>query len=390
MKKKNYYFDYAATTPLDPKVLKAMMPYLTDTFGNPSSPHETGRKAKEAVDAASRKIAAILGCKPAEFIFTGSATESNNMAIIGIARANKIFGNKIITINTEHKSVLAPCEMLAKEGFEIVKLLVDKSGLVNPQDVAKNLDKKTILVSIAYANNEIGTVQPVREIARVIKSFRSKKNSAYPLLHTDATQAVNYLDINVNNLGVDLMTLSAHKIYGPKGVGGLYVRSGIKIEPLISGGGQQFGLRSGTENVAGIVGFAEALELAGKIKKKEFSRVEKLRNELEKGILEAIPDAIINGYPEKRLPNFLNISIPDLDGETALFRLDQKRISVATGSACNSKICEPSHVISALGLPANYLFGSLRFSLGRQTTKKDVDYVLKILPQVVKDLRLIN
>lgn len=364
-----------------------MRPYLFQKFGNPGSIHDTGRKTKEAIEKASAKIASILHCRPQEFIFTGSATEADNLAIFGIAEASKKTGNKIIVSAVEHKAVLAPCNELAERGFKITKLKVDKTGLVNPADVAKLLDSKTILVSIIYADNETGTIQPIREIAKIIKKFRTKNNSALSYFHTDASQAAQYCDINVEKLGVDLMTVSSHKLYGPKGIGGLYIKKGVKIKPIIFGGGQQNNLRSGTENVPAIVGLAEALALAEKNKQKEYARVEKLRNELEQGIFKFIPKVVLNGHPQKRLPNFLNVSVLDIEGEAALLYLDQKGISASTGSACDSQTLEPSHVILALGRPYEYAHGSLRFTLGKYTTQESVQYVLKHLPLIVRKLR---
>jgi cysteine desulfurase len=404
-----YYFDYAATTPLDPRVLRAMKPYFSQKFGNPGSIHETGRKAKEAIEKAAAKIASILHCRPQEFIFTGSATEADNLAVLGIAKANairdfehssnnptsqavpneaiKTLRNKIIISAVEHKAILASCQALAEEGFEIVKLKVDKNGLVDPNDVAKLLDSKTILVSIIYADNETGTIQPIKEIAKVIKKFRASHNSSLPYFHTDASQAAQYLDINVERLGVDLMTVSSHKLYGPKGIGGLYIRKGVRIKPIIFGGGQQNNIRSGTENVPSIVGFAEALALAESNKQKEYKRLEKLRNELEQGIFKLIPKVVLNGHPQKRLPNFLNVSILDIEGEAALLYLDQKGICASTGSACDSQSLEPSHVILALGRPYEYAHGSLRFTLGKYTTRESIQYLLKHLPPIVEKLR---
>ncbi len=382
-----YYFDYAATTPLEPRVFRAMKPYFSQKFGNPGSIHGAGRETKEAIEKASSKIASILHCRSKEFIFTGSATEADNLAIFGTARANKIAGGKIIVSAIEHKAVLATCGALEEEGFEIIKLKVDKNGLVDPADIAKLLDPKTILVSVIYADNETGTIQSIKEIAKVIKKFRAKNGSPLPYFHTDASQAAQYCDINVERLGVDLMTVSSHKLYGPKGIGGLYVKKGVKIKPLIFGGGQQNNMRSGTENVPSIIGFAEALALAEKNKQKESARVGKLRNELEKGVSGLIPKIVLNGHPQKRLPNFLNISVLDIEGEAALLYLDQKGICASTGSACDSQTLEPSHVILALGRPYEYAHGSLRFTLGKYATRKSVRYLLKYLPPIVKKLR---
>lgn len=393
---KKYYFDYAATTPLDPGIFRVMKPYFACHFGNPSNLHRFAHRSKIAISGALEKISSILNCSPQEFIFTSSATESNNTAILGVARANKAFGNRVIVTNIEHKSVLAAADILAKEGFEVIKLKVDKNGLVSPQDVTRYLNSKTILVSVIYANNEVGTVQPIAEISAAIQKIRislnrnSDSSNRCPLFHTDATQAISYLDIDTQKLGVDLMTLSAHKIYGPKGIGGLYIRKGVKMQPLIIGGGQQNNLRSGTENVPAIVGFGEAVALAENNKKRECRRIRALRNRLEKGVFKLIHKVILNGHPQKRLPNFLNVSILDIEGEAALLYLDRKGIAVSTGSACHSQTLEPSYVISALDRPYEQIHGSLRFSLGKFTTKESVDYVLRHLPLIVKKLRQIS
>ena len=390
MKNKKYYFDYAATTPLEPGVFEVMRPYFADKFGNPASLYKLGRESKEAIDNALCKIAKVLHCNPKEFTFTGSATESDNIAVLGTTSANKSENNKIIISSVEHKGILASCKALEEEGFEIIKLKVDKTGFINPSDVTKFLDLKTILVSITYADNETGTIQPIREIAKIIKKFRAKNNSALPYFHTDASQAAQYCNINVEKLGIDLMTVSSHKLYGPKGISGLYVKKGVEVKPIIFGGGQQNNLRSSTENVSSIVGFAEALSLVEKNKNKEYSRVEKLRNELEQGIFKLILKVVLNGHPQKRLPNFLNVSILDIEGEAALLYLDQKGICASTGSACDSQTLEPSHVILALGRPYEYAHGSLRFSLGKYTTRESVQYLLAHLPPIVKKLRQIS
>lgn len=392
-----YYFDYAATTPLDPAVLRAMQPYFTEEFGNPSNLYGFGRKARQAIAEASKKIGAALGCAPFEFIFTGSATESDNMAIAGVARANRVNGaggsggaDKIIVSNVEHKGILAVCEALRGEGFEIAYLNVNREGVIDPHDLERALDDKTILVSVTCADSETGTTQPIAELAAVIKKFRSAAGAALPYFHADASQAAVYLDLNVEKLGVDLMTLSGHKLYGPKGIGGLYVRRGVKIKPVIYGGGQQDRLRSGTENVPAIVGFGEAIALAQKHRKTEVARVKKLRDALEKGIFKKITKVVLNGHPTQRLPNFLNISILDIEGEALLLYLDELGIVVNTGSACNSQSLEPSYVLMALGNPYEYVHGSVRFTLGKDTTMTAVNYVLKHLPEVVAKLRKIS
>jgi cysteine desulfurase len=401
------YLDYAATTPIDRQVFYAMEPYFNEEFGNPSNLYALGLNAKKALADTTRKIANALNCAPDEFIFTGSATEADNLALTGVARANRKAGNKIVVSNIEHKAVLSVCKALEKEGFEIVTLPVQKNGVANPKEFENILDEKTILVSVMYANNEIGTIQPIEEIANIIRNFRreskikklkSKKSSfqksvtgiQFPVFHTDAAQAFQFLDCDVKKLGVDMMTLSAHKIYGPKGIGGLYVQRGIAIEPIIYGGGQQQGLRSGTENIPAIVGFGEAVALAQKYRKAESARVRKLRDKLETGIFKTIPKIVLNGHTTKRLPNFLNISILDIEGESMLLCLDEKGIFVNTGSACNSESLEPSHVLTALGNPYEYIHGSIRFTLGRGTTESDIDYVLRELPPLVRKLRRIS
>jgi len=388
MPRYGYFFDYAATTPLDSRVFSAMLPYFKKEFGNPSNLYKLGRQASYAVAEGTKTIAKIIGCRPDEFVYTGSATEADNLAILGTARANKNKGSKIITSQIEHKGILAVCEVLGKEGFDIVKLPVRKNGLVDLDELKKELDDETILVSITYADSETGTVQPISEISKIIKNFRGE--AGFPYFHTDASQAAGYLDIDVNKLGADMMTLSAHKLYGPKGIGGLYVRRGIKIEPIIYGGGQQGSLRSGTENVPGIVGFAKALELNEKNKNQNFKKIKKLRDILEKGIFKSIPKVVLNGHKDLRMPNFLNISILDVEGEALLLYLDELGIMVSTGSACNSLSLEPSYILSALGNSYEYIHGSLRFTLGHKNTKADVKYVLKHLPLVVKRLRDIS
>mgnify|MGYP001604795396 FL=1 len=415
MPKKQYYFDCAATTPLDERVFLTMLPYFSKDFGNPSNLYELGRNANRVVAEATKIISKIIGCGTDEFFYTGSATEADNLAILGVAKeilkGHPLGQNssrvplgkekpKIIISEIEHKGILAVCDVLEKEGFEIVKLPVQKNGLVDLEKLKKELNDRTILVSITMADSETGTIQPISEISSIIKNFK-KSSPLAPLLakergwgevllHTDASQAAGYLDLNVEKLGVDLMTLSAHKIGGPKGIGGLYVRRGTKINPIIYGGGQQGSLRSGTENVPGIVGFAQALRLCNKNKKKEFVRIKKMRDTLEKGIFKSIPKVVLNGHPQKRLPNFLNISILDIEGEAMLLYLDELGIMVSTGSACNSLSLEPSYILKALGNSYEHIHGSLRFTLGKGNSIADVKYVLKHLPVVVKKLRSIS
>lgn len=393
MSKHQYYFDYAATTPLDPKVFSAMLPYLNKEFGNPSNLYGLGRNASRAVTEATKTITKILGCRPDEFIYTGSATEADNLAILGTARANpstSLRTSKIIVSQIEHKGILAVCKILSKEGFDVVELPVGKDGLVEISALEKALTPQTILVSITSADSETGTIQPISEISKIIREFRRKNNGVLPYFHTDASQSAGYLDIDVDKLGVDMMTLSAHKIYGPKGIGGLYVRQGTKINPIIYGGGQQGQLRSGTENVPGIIGFAQALSLCEKNKKSKALGIKKMRDALEKGIFKLIPKVVLNGHSTKRLPNFLNVSILDIEGEALLLYLDELGIMVSTGSACNSQSLEPSYVLTALGNPYEYVHGSVRFTLGKGNATQDIKYVLKKLPIIVKKLRDIS
>ena len=388
---KNIYLDYASTTPMDPRVIKTIASCSGRIYGNAGSLHQSGREAKSALFQARKGIAEILNCHPSEIIFTGSGTESDNLAILGTARANKNFGSHIITSNIEHHAVLYPCEQLEKEGFKVTFSKVDRDGLLILDSFKKAITDETILVSVMYANNEIGTMQPIKEIGAIVKevkSDREKRGVNVPIIfHTDACQAAGYLDLDVRKLGVDLLTINGSKIYGSKGTGILYIKTGTKIDPIIFGGGQEGGKRSGTENIPGIVGLAEALKIAQKKRAQESKREIKLRDYFIKGILKNIPKVVLNGHPQKRLPNNINISVLDIEGEAMLLWLDNYGVFVSTGSACDSQSLEPSHVILALDRPYEYANGNLRFTLGRQTTKKDIDYVLKILPKIVEDLR---
>ena len=388
------YLDNAATTPTDDKVLKIMQPYFSKISGNAGSLHQAGREANIAILQARKTIAQILNCKPQEVIFTGSGTESDNLAVLGVARANKKMGDHIITSNIEHHAVLYPCEQLEKEGFKVTFSKVDKDGILVLDSFKKSITDKTILVSVMYANNEIGTIQPIKEIGEIIreiKTDRIKRGINTPIyFHTDACQAAGYLDLDVQKLGVDLLTLNGSKIYGPKGTGVLFVKTGVKIDPIIFGGGQEGGKRSGTENIPGIIGLAEALKISQQKRKKESEREIKLRDYFIKEISKKVSKVVLNGSAHKRLPNNINISILDIEGEAMLLWLDKYGIYVSTGSACDSQSLEPSHVILALGRPYEYANGNLRFTLGRNTTKKDLDYVLKVLPKIVKELRRIS
>ena len=377
------YLDYSATTYVDPEVRKEMDKYFSGEFGNPGSFHSMGLRAEKAVKEARKKVADILGADAREIVFTASGTESINLAIKGFFRANKA-GNHIITSKIEHHAVLDTCEYLERrEGAEITYLDVDKYGMLNPEDIRKSIRKNTILITIMYANNEIGTIQPITEIGKIAR----KHGIAF---HTDACQAGGSLDIDVNKLGVDMLTLNGSKIYGPKGTGILYVRSGTRLDPIIHGGGQESGLRSGTENVPGIVGFSKALEMAQSMKDEENRRLAKLRDKLIKGITKNIQKSFLNGHPTKRLPNNVNVTVLDVEGEAMLLMLDRKGICASTGSACTSKTLDPSHVITATGMPFEAAHGSLRFSLGRKTTEKDIEKVINTLPEIASELRQIS
>jgi len=387
-KTKRIYMDHAAAAPMDKRVKKAMEPYWTENFGNPNAIYKEGLIARSAVETARKDIAKILGARVKEIIFTNGGTESDNLAIFGIAKNFK--SGHIITTKFEHHAVLNSCKRLEKEGFEVTYLDVGKEGVINPKDVAKVLKPETILVSIMYANNEIGTVQPIREIAKAIRDFKKKNGAVFPLFHTDACQAPSYLDINVERLGVDLMTINGSKIYGPKGIGLLYAKNGIKLEPLLYGGEQERKLRPGTENVPAIVGLAEALKIADKDREKESARLVKLRDYFINRLLGEIPKTVLNGHPAQRLPNNINVSILDAEGESIVLYLDEAGVSCSTGSACTSESLEPSHVILAIGKPHAYAHGAMRFSLGRSTTKKNIDYVMKVLPDIIKKLRMFS
>ncbi len=394
------YLDFAATTPVDPAVLKEMRPYFGNDFGNPSSFHYFGQKASRAMEEARKNVADFLGCLPAEIIFAASATEANNLAIRGLTMAlkKKVKTPHIITSSIEHQAVLAPCRALEKEGIEVTYLSVAKEGFVKLSDLKKAIKPNTVLVSIMYANNEIGTVQPISEIGSLLKTINyQSKNKIY--FHTDAVQAANYLDCDVRKLGVDLLTLSAHKIYGPKGVGALYIKANTPIEPVIFGSEQEGGLRPGTENIPAIVGLGAAIEKiknptsakasAGKQKSK-IKIIKRLKEKLFKGIIRNIPDVQLNGSPDNSLPNILNMTFLGAEGEAIGVALDVAGIAVSTGSACAAKDLKSSHVILALGFSEEEAHGAVRFSLGKYTTEKEINDVLKILPRIVEKLRKIS
>lgn len=380
---KRIYLDNAATTPLDPGVLSVMSPFLVEKYGNPSSLHLEGRQTKNAMETARAKIADILGAEKEEVIITSGGTESDNLAILGIARANKNKGQHIIVSSIEHKAVLDACKKLKKEGFEITYLKVDKKGIVSLEQLKTSLRHDTILVSIMSANNEIGTIQPIKDIAKIIEDSKISK----PVFHTDACQSAGALSLNIKELGVETLTFSASKIYGPKGVGCLYLNKNVSIEPMIVGGGQERDIRSGTENVVGIVGLAEALVIVEKKRIAENKRLTTLRDYFLSKILKEIKGVALNGDVRKRLPNNLNISIKGVEGESLVLLLDDKGIACSTGSACNSMDLKPSHVLTAIGVSPELAHSCVRFTLGRHTTKKDLDYVVKSLSECVKIVR---
>lgn len=375
------YLDNAAATAMRKEVKEVMEPFACDTYGNPGSFNSVGHEALQYIDEARRTVAKILNCAERELVFTGGGTESINLAIKGIAFAKK--KGHIITTTVEHHAVLHTCEWLEKQGFAVTYLPVDKYGLITPEQVRDAIQPDTILVTVMYANNEIGTIMPIQEIARVCKEKRVP-------FHTDACQAGCSQNLNVKELGADLLTLNGSKIYGPKGVGLLYVRLGVQLEPLIHGGGQEGGKRGGTENVAGIVGFAKALELSQNEKDQENVRLTPLRDYLTAGLLRSVQKIVLNGHPTKRLPNNINVSILDIEGEALTLLLNEHGICSSTGSACTSGSLDPSHVILATGLPYEFAHGSIRFTLGRDTTKEEVDKVLEVMPAAVKRLRAIS
>jgi len=377
------YLDYAATTPTHPLVLKAMLPWFTDGFGNPSSIHSFGQEAKGAIEEAREKVARLVGAKSDEIVFTGSGTEADNFAIKGVAYAKEHEGKHIITTAIEHHAVIETCKFLEKRGFKVTYLSVDRDGLVDLGEVKKAITDETILISVMHANNEIGTIEPIQEIARIAKDREI-------CFHTDAVQTVGHLPVDVDELKVDLVSISAHKFCGPKGVGALYIRKGTRIVPFMNGGEQEHGRRASTQNVPGIVGFGKACQLAQEEMGQEKERLETLRDKLIKGILNRIDHVHLNGHPTQRLPNNVNISLEFVEGESILLNLDLMGIAASTGSACSSSVLEASHVLLALGLPHESAHSSLRFSLGQETTEKDVDYVLEKLPQIVKKLRAMS
>ena len=380
MTSERIYLDYAATTPVHEDVLAAMLPYFSTLGYNPSSVHAEGRRAKAALDDARDRVARALGASRKEITFTGGGTEADNQAILGIAQTMRERGRHIVSTAVEHHAVLHALDSLAADGYDVTLLPVDERGVVDPAAFAAALRPDTILASVMYANNEIGVVQPVSELAAIARAHGV-------LFHTDAVQAPGWLPLDVDDLGVDLLSLSAHKFYGPKGVGVLYAREGIPVPPLIHGGGQEFGRRSGTENLAGIVGLARALEAAVAEQPRRAARAEAFRNRLEASLLENVPDIRINGAGARRLPNNLNLSIGGVDSEALLVRFDLEGLAVSAGSACTSGVLEPSHVIEALGIQPRWHQGVVRFSLGAATTAEEIDRVIDLVPGLIAELR---
>lgn len=373
------YMDNAATTPVSPAVLEKMLPYFSECYGNANSIHSTGLDARKALNAARKKVAAALNCNPEEVYFTSGGSESDNWALKGVAFANRKKGNHIITSAIEHHAILHTCEWLEKQGFEITYVPVDADGLVNPADVEAAITDKTILISIMAANNEIGTIEPIEEIAKIAHAH-------HVLFHTDAVQAFGAIPVDVRAIGCDLLSLSGHKFHGPKGVGALYIKQGTRIDNLIHGGAQERGRRASTENVAGIVGMAEAIELATANIPEKAARISALRDQLIDG-LTALPYVHLNGHRAKRLPGNVNVSVRFIEGESLLLRLDLAGVAASSGSACTSGSLDPSHVLLAIGLPHEIAHGSLRLSLSDTTTQEEVDYVLSVLPGIIEYLR---
>ena len=377
---KRIYLDYAATTPTAPEVVKAMLPYFSEQFGNPSSIHSFGQEAEAAVENARETIAGLLGASPEEIVFTSGGTESNNLAIKGIASANRQKGRHIITSAIEHHAVLEPCRFLERQGFEVTYLQVDRFGLVSPDEVKQAITNQTILISIMHANNEVGTIEPLAEIGAL-----AGERGIY--LHTDAVQSFGQIPLKVDSLQVDLLSISAHKLYGPKGVGALYVRRGASMDALLHGGEQERKRRASTENVPAIVGFGKAVSLAQTHMPEERSRLTELRDAYITRLIEILDGSHLNGHPTQRLPNNISIAIEGVDGESLLLNLDMEAVAASAGAACNSSSLSPSHVLLALGLSRQTALSSLRLTLGQSTTSEELDYVLEVLPKIVTRLR---
>ena len=380
------YLDHAGTTPLDSKVLEAMVPYFTQHFGNPSSLHSVGQEARYALDEARERVAGVLNCRPREIVFTAGGTESDNAAIHGVATALPETGNHIVTSSVEHHAVLHACQYLESQGFEVTYLSVDADGMVQPEAVYNAINERTTLVTIMYGNNEVGTINPISEIAKSVNK-RAEELSRTIVFHTDAVQAAGYLSLDVAELGVDLLSLSGHKFHGPKGTGVLYMKRGSPYLPLIHGGGQERERRSGTENIPGIIGLSLALEAADTVREETSQRCAALRDRIIDSVLQQIPGSRLNGHATQRLPNNANFSFTGVEGEPILLGLDMARIAASSGSACSSGSLEPSHVLLALGQSAEIARGSLRLTLGRDNTEDEVEYLLGVLVDLVQRLR---
>jgi cysteine desulfurase len=380
---KRIYLDYAATTPTHPEVMKAMLPYFTDAFGNPSSIHSLGQEARDAIEKARNQVAALIGAKSEEIVFTGSGTEADNLALKGVALANQGKGNHIITSSIEHHAVLETCKFLEKQGFSVTYLPVDGYGMVDPSGVKKAITAKTILISVMHANNDVGTIEPIAEIGNIAREVEI-------YLHTDAVQTAGHIPVDVNKLHVDLLSISAHKLYGPKGIGALYIKKGTKVGSFMHGGGQERGKRASTENVPAIVGFGKAAEIAQQEMLEEVQKLTVFRDRLIEGILRSIEHTQLNGHPVIRLPNNVNVSVDYAEGESMLLNLDLAGICASTGSACSSADLHPSHVLVAMGLPQLQAHSSLRFTSGKWTTEEDISQVLNVLPGIVSKLRAMS
>ncbi|WP_302504280.1 cysteine desulfurase NifS [Geoalkalibacter halelectricus] len=377
---KQIYMDYNATTPLRPEVLEAMLPFYREHFGNPSSVHWAGRMVSGAVEKAREQVARLINASPAEIVFTSCGSEGDNLALKGTVEALKDKGNHIITTAVEHPAVLNTCEFLEKNGCEVTYLPVDAEGMIDLAQLEAAITEKTILISAMWGNNETGTIFPIKEIGAIARKYKVR-------FHTDAVQAVGKLPVDVQKAGVDLLVISGHKIGAPKGVGAIYIRRGARMVPLIHGGHQERNRRAGTHNVAGIVGLGLACELAGRHLEENAARLKALRDKLERGIVERIPEVKVNGHPTRRLPNTLNVSFAYIEGESLLLNFDMKGVAASSGSACTSGSLEPSHVMGAMGVDIALAHSSTRFSLGPDSSEEDVDYILEILPPIVARLR---
>jgi cysteine desulfurase len=372
------YLDHAASTPVHDQVFQAMIPFLKEQFGNPSSIHRYGRFAQRAIQNARKQIALLINAQPNEILLTSGGTESNNTAIFGITSLKK--GKHLITSSIEHEAILEPCRKLEKEGFRITHIPVDDKGTVNPKDVENSISDDTCLVSIMFANNEVGTIQPIQEISKIC-------NQKNVIFHTDAVQAVGKIEVDVKELGIDLLSISSHKINGPKGVGALYIKNGIKVNPFIYGGGQENGLRSGTENVASIVGFGKACQLAKENMKTNNLHLQNLRDELISEVMRQIPHVKLNGHQQKRLPNNVHFTFFGVNGEDLIIKLDENGIAASTGSACSVRVQKESHVLKAMGFSHDQITGSLRLTVGISNTESEIKKTIEILKKVVDELR---